>query len=138
MITFYNRLMHKLYMLEQTNPEKFFNEGPLERVFSNSFSRVLDFFILNQKLDYSFSDISNLANVPPRTLQRVLPILIKENLVVQHRKSGKSQMYILNKNSRRTKALEFYFNETIDESLEYNEKSLKQETKEEILPNNST
>jgi hypothetical protein len=58
---------------------------PLERVFRNPVSRILDFLITNQKFEYSESDISKLSDTPPRTLQRALPILRIEGLVVSTR-----------------------------------------------------
>jgi hypothetical protein len=91
-----------------------FEHRPLERIFQNSYARVLDFLILNQRFDYSYSDICKLAHVTPRTLQRVLEVLLKEELIVMTRKSGKAHMYLLNRNSVRSKALESYFNETMN------------------------
>lgn len=104
-------------MAQSKNIADNFNHRPLERVFQNSYARVLDFLILNQKFDYSFSDIANLAHVTPRTLQRVLPVLLKERLVSPTRKSGKAQMYELNKNSRSAQMLEFYFKAVTEEFL---------------------
>ena len=60
---------------------EFTNELPLTRIFNNAPSRILDFLLTNQRFDYSESDISKLANVPSRTLQRILPYLLKEHLV---------------------------------------------------------
>lgn len=104
-------------MEQIADSEQVLKNRPLERVFQNGYARVLDFLILNQRFDYSYSDISRLANVSPRTLQRVLPILLKEKLVVVTRKSGKAHMYEINKNSKRAEALQFYFNETNNEDF---------------------
>jgi hypothetical protein len=92
---------------------------PLERLFHSTCARVLDFFIMNQKFDYSYSDISKLASVPTRTLQRILPILLEEELIIKTRKSGKALMYIFNQNSEKGKALEFYFNATLKKDLNF-------------------
>lgn len=94
------------------------NDLPLERLFSNATARVLDFLILNQRFDYSSSDICKLAEVPPRTLDRVLPKLVREHLVKSTRKSGKSPMYVLNPDSERARALQQYVQATISENLE--------------------
>jgi len=91
---------------------------PLERVFDNPAAKVLDFLLLNQKFDYSESDISNLANVPPRTLQRVLPSLLNEKLVARTRKSSKAFMYQANLESKRTLALLEYIKATMEENLD--------------------
>jgi hypothetical protein len=93
----------------------------LERLFHSTYARVLDFFILNQKFDYSYSDISKLANVPTRTLQRVLPVLLEEELVIRTRRSGKALMYIFNQNSEKAQALEKYFSLTLKKDLKFME-----------------
>lgn len=98
--------------------EAYNNGRPLERLFSTPAARVLDFLILNQRFDYSESDISRLAAVPPRTLQRVLPNLLRERLVKRTRKSGKAFMYVLNHDSERALALEQYFKTTLKENLD--------------------
>ncbi len=103
---------------EQSEAAQYNNGRPLERIFGNATARVLDFLILNQRFDYSESDISRLADVPPRTLQRVLPSLLRENLVKRTRKSGKSFMYVLNKESERAICLEQYFRATLKENLD--------------------
>lgn len=92
---------------------------PLERLFHSTYARVLDFLILNQKFDYSHSDISRLANVPPRSLQRILPVLQEERLVIKTRKSGKTYMYIFNGNSEKGKALQQYFDETLKSDMDF-------------------
>src|SRR5437016_3159751 len=62
-------------------------DTPLERIFYlPATSTVLDFFILNQNLLSTESEISRLTQVPPRTLQRVLPLLLKERLIKRERK----------------------------------------------------
>ncbi|MEP0823927.1 MAG: hypothetical protein HRF40_00420 [Nitrososphaera sp.] len=102
----------------EPSQEEYNNGRPLERLFSNPAARVLDFLILNQRFDYSESDISRLAGVPPRTLQRVLPNLLRERLVKRTRKSGKAFMYVLNRDSERALALEQYFRATLKENLD--------------------
>jgi len=91
---------------------------PLERIFRNPVSRILDFLITNQKFDYSESDISKLSDTPLRTLQRALPILRTEGLVVSTRKSGKQNMYKFNLESERALALQNYVRATMRENLD--------------------
>lgn len=102
----------------ESETERYDGGRPLERIFGNPAARILDFFILNQRFDYSESDISRLAEVPPRTLQRVLPNLLRERLVKRTRKSGRAYMYALNKESERALALEEYFRLTLRENLD--------------------
>lgn len=91
---------------------------PLARLFNSPSARVLDFLLTNQKFDYAESDISKLAGIPPRTLQRVLPFLVTEAIVRRTRKSGKAFMYEANKDSERTKALLQYVIATRNENLQ--------------------
>ena len=91
---------------------------PLSRIFNNAPSKILDFLLTNQTFDYSESDISRLAGVPSRTLQRVLPSLIKEGLVQKTRKSGKIFMYEINKDSRKAEALLGYIEASRDAVFE--------------------
>ncbi|MDE1878746.1 MAG: hypothetical protein KGI07_09575 [Thaumarchaeota archaeon] len=90
---------------------------PLERIFGNPVSKTLDFLIMNQDFDYSESDISRLAGVPARTLQRVMPCLLTEQLVIRTRKSSKTNMYKANFESKRTLALQQFIKATIEENL---------------------
>lgn len=103
---------------------------PLERVFGNPVSKVLDFLILNQDFDYSESDISKLAEVPSRTLQRVLPCLLAEQLVKRTRKSSKANMYKADFDSKRVLALQQYIKATIEENLK-NQEYFKDKKKSE-------
>lgn len=91
---------------------------PLDRIFGTSSAKVLDFLLLNRDFDYSETDISKLAFVPYRTLQRTLPRLLDENLVRQTRKSGRSLMYEANLDSKRTQALLQYVKASMEENLE--------------------
>jgi DNA-binding transcriptional ArsR family regulator len=90
---------------------------PLESICGSPSARVLDFFILNTRFDYSESDISRITKVSPRTLQRILPHLLKEKLVIRSRKSGKAYMYLANEESERLVKLKEYVNATIKENL---------------------
>lgn len=95
--------------------------SPLERVFGNPVSKVLDFLITNQDFDYSESDISRLAGVPSRTLQRIMPCLLTEQLITRTRKSSKSNMFKANFDSKRTLALQLFIKATIEENLKNQE-----------------
>jgi len=101
-----------------TTEQEVGNLLPLARVFNSSNAKVLDFLLANQKFDYAESDIAKLASVPPRTLQRSLPLLLAEGLVRRTRKSGKAFMYEVNLDSERTKALHDYIRASRIENLE--------------------
>ena len=79
------------YLRQEVNYD---NNRPLESIFRNSISRILDFLILNQQFDYSASEMSKITKVPPRTIQRVLPHLVEKDLVKETGKVGNTKMYI--------------------------------------------
>jgi predicted HTH transcriptional regulator len=87
---------------------------PLESLFRNSTSRILDFLILNSKFDYSASEMSKITKVPPRTIQRVLPHLVAKELVKETGKIGNTKMYILNTQSELAETLGRYVQTAIN------------------------
>lgn len=87
---------------------------PLEFIFRNSTSRILDFLILNSKFDYSASEMSKITKVPPRTIQRVLPHLVATELVKETGKIGNTKMYILNTQSELAETLRRYVQTAIN------------------------
>jgi predicted transcriptional regulator len=91
---------------------------PLGRVFGSTTAKVMDFLLANQKFDYAESDISRLASIPARTLQRAIPQLLDEGLIRRTRKSGKAFMYEANLDSKRTQALLEYIKATRIENLQ--------------------
>lgn len=100
----------------------------LERLFNSTHARVLDFLILNQRFDYSHSDICISAGISPRSLDRILPILLDEKLVIKTRKSGKAYMYIFNNKSEKGKLLEKYCKLVLKEKLEFLKNPNNEET----------
>jgi hypothetical protein len=112
---------HDMTEQDEQHTESYEGDFPLERVFQNAAARVLDFFVLNQKFDYSESDISRMAEVPRRTLDRVLQRLLNERLIMRTRTSSKSYMYMLNAKSARALALQDYCKATQIEYLEHPE-----------------
>jgi DNA-binding GntR family transcriptional regulator len=94
-------------------------DTPLERIFFiPAAARVLDFFMLNQNLLSSESEISKLTEISPRTLQRVLPLLLKEKLIKRERKDGIAFKYEIDLESERSRALLAYFKATIRDNLQ--------------------
>lgn len=91
---------------------------PLSRIFNSPPSKILDFLLTNPDFDYSESDIARLTNISPRTVQRTLPYLLKENLVKRTGKSGKAYMYEANLDSSRIIALSEYVKSTQKEILQ--------------------
>lgn len=103
----------------ETGQEVSYNKNrPLERVFRNSTSRVLDFLLLNPDFDYSVAELSKITEIPLRTLQRVLPNLVEHGLIKERRKVGNTTMYILKTDSKLVQALQQYLNTAIDMNFE--------------------
>ncbi len=81
---------------------------PLERIFQNNISRILDFFIFNQNFNFSTSEISDLSDVPLRTVQRIIPHLVNKEIIKENRINTKNRVYELNKNSELVEILHKY------------------------------
>jgi len=108
-------------MIKKENCPDISDALPLDRIFGAPSSKILDFLLLNQRFDYSESDICKLAEVSTRTVQRTLPCLVTEKLITRTRKSGKAFMYEANLESNRVKALQQYVKATIEENLQLQE-----------------
>ena len=87
---------------------------PLEAIFQNTTARILDFLVLNQKFDYSAPEISKTTQIPLRTLQRVLPRLVKKEIVKETGRIGNTRMYMLNTESELAKLLRQFILATIN------------------------
>ena len=90
---------------------------PLESIFRNNISRILDFLILNPQFDYSASEMSKITKVPPRTIQRALPHLVAKELVKETGKVGNTKMYILNTQSELAEVLRRYVQTAINVNI---------------------
>ena len=86
--------------------------------------RVLDFFLVNQFWDYSLRDVSNETEVSYRTLQGVIPTLVKEGILKYTRTEGKAKLYQINKESGVVKHLQKISRES---DFEYAERMAKVE-----------
>ena len=58
--------------------------------------RVLDFFMDNFALDFSLPQIAQGSNVAYTTLIEILPKLLKQEIIIETRKIGKSKLYKIN------------------------------------------
>jgi hypothetical protein len=89
-------------------------QRPLEAIFQNTTARILDFLVLNQKFDYSAPEISKTTKIPLRTLQRVLPHLVRKEIVKETGRIGNTRMYMLNSESELAKLLRQFILATIN------------------------
>ncbi|MFA6023480.1 MAG: hypothetical protein WC781_05315 [Candidatus Pacearchaeota archaeon] len=67
--------------------------------------RVLDFLMDNFALDFSLPQIAQGSNVAYTTLIDLLPNLLKQKIIVETRKIGKSKLFKLNLDNPIVKAL---------------------------------
>jgi hypothetical protein len=100
-------------------------QRPLEAIFQNTTARILDFLVLNQKFDYSAPEISKTTKIPLRTLQRVLPHLVRKEIVKETGRIGNTRMYMLNTESELAKLLRQFILATINIEID---NALKQKT----------
>jgi DNA-binding transcriptional regulator YhcF (GntR family) len=91
---------------------------PLESIFRNGISRILDFLILNQQFDYSVSEMSKITKVPSHTIQRVLPQLVEKDLVKETGKVGNTKTYIFNAQSKLAEGLRHYIQTAINVNID--------------------
>jgi predicted HTH transcriptional regulator len=114
-----------------TRQEISYNKNrPLESIFQNTSARILDFLILNRKFDYSAPEMSKITQIPLRTIQRVLPHLVKKELIKETGKIGNTKMYMLNTNSELTELLRQYVITTINMNID-------EPRKQQHTPNNN-
>jgi DNA-binding IscR family transcriptional regulator len=95
---------------------------PLERIFRNNIARVIDFLIINQQFNFTTAEISKSSEIPLRTVQRIIPQLVQNKIVIENKHKGKVKNYELNRNSKLVEILRLYSIETvnvfIDEALD--------------------
>lgn len=81
---------------------------PLERIFQNNIARILDFFIINQNFNFSTIEISEISDVPLRTVQRIIPQLVEKEIIKEVKLNKKNKTYVLNKYSELVEILNKY------------------------------
>lgn len=90
---------------------------PLARLFNTTTAKILDFLLTNEGLFYTEGEISELAAIPPRTLQRGIQILHKERIITRERRC-KTFYYSTDLSSPRTSGLFIYVNSTLMSNLD--------------------
>lgn len=108
-------------MEDDAHPDVLKNR-PLERIFRNNISRIVDFFIINQQFKFTSKEISKLSDTPLRSVQRILPHLVKNKIVIENKHKGRIKNYEINHNFKLVEILRLYSIETInlfvDEAIE--------------------
>lgn len=59
-------------------------------------TRLLDFLITGRNFDYTLTDLSKKAGISWTTLNRILPKLIADNIIIETRKIGRIKLYKIN------------------------------------------
>lgn len=67
--------------------------------------RILDFLMDNFALDFSLPQIAQGSNVAYTTLIEILPKLLKQEMMIETRKIGKSKLFKINLDNPIVKAL---------------------------------
>ncbi len=113
---------------------------PLERIFQNSIARIIDFFIINQNFNFSTAEISELSDVPLRTIQRIIPQLVEKEIIKEVKRSKKNKAYGLNKDSELAEILNEYAISTMNSFINEGIRQGKNKKVIELnkLVNNST
>ena len=98
--------------------EKEENQLPLTRLFNTANAKVLDFLLTNEGLYYTEDEISELTEVPDRTLQRSIQNLLAEKVIKRERRNGRTFYYTANLASPRVSSLLSYINATLMTNLD--------------------
>ena len=91
---------------------------PLERIFRNNIARVIDFLIINQQFNFTTAEISKSSQILLRTVQRIIPQLVQNKIVIENKYQGKIKNYELNRNSKLVEILRLYSIETVNTFIE--------------------
>lgn len=91
---------------------------PLERIFRNSIARVIDFLIINQQFNFTTAEISRSSEIPLRTVQRIIPHLVQNKIVIENKYKDKIKNYELNRESKLVEILKLYSIETVNAFIE--------------------
>jgi hypothetical protein len=108
---------------------------PLERIFQNNIARILDFFIINQNFDFSTIEISEISDVPLRTVQRIIPQLVEKEIIKETKLNKKNKTYKLNKYSELVEVLNKYSIVTMNSFIKY--ATIEEENKNLVKLNNT-
>lgn len=85
--------------------------------------KTIDFLLVHRHWDYPLSAIAEATSVSYRTLQKVVPMLVKKGILKETREVGKAKMYSLNFNSASVKKLDEF---ALVSDIEFAQKQQKQ------------
>src|SRR3990167_7779791 len=85
--------------------------------------KTIDFLLVHRHWDYPLSAIAEATGVSYRTLQKIVPLLVKKGILVETREVGKAKLYALNFESPSVKKLDEF---ALSSDIEFAEKGRKQ------------
>jgi hypothetical protein len=121
--------------MNKENEISHLNNRPLERIVQNNIARILDFFIINQNFDFSTIEISEISDVPLRTVQRIIPQLVEKEIIKETKLNKKNKNYKLNKYSELVEVLNKYSIVTMNSFIKY--ATIEEENKNLVKLNNT-
>jgi predicted transcriptional regulator len=121
--------------MDKENEISHLKNRPLERIFQNNIARILDFFIINQNFDFSTIEISEISDVPLRTVQRIIPQLVEKEIIKETKLNKKNKIYKLNKYSELVEVLNKYSIVTMNSFIKY--ATIEEESKNLVKLNNT-
>ncbi len=68
-------------------------------------NKIIDFMVEGRGIDYTKKDIADNCGISRPTIYKILPMLLKRGLVKPTRKIGRVQLYALNTDNDKAKAL---------------------------------
>lgn len=68
--------------------------------------KVIDFLLVHRNWDYPLSTIAKATGVSYRTLQKIVPLLVKKGILKETREVSKAKLYTLNFESPSVKKLD--------------------------------
>ena len=89
--------------------------------------KVLNFFIKTKDFDYGLSSIAEGAGINRNTAREIIDEFLKEEIIKKTRILGKSQLYKINNESPKIKALIKFHDEIINENIDFAVNQVKKE-----------
>lgn len=91
---------------------------PFERIFKNNIARIIDFFIINEQFYFTTHEVSELSEIPLRTVQRTIPHLVQNNIIIENKSNSRNKSYKLNTHSKLVEILSMYSIFTVNTYIE--------------------
>ncbi|MBI4044805.1 MAG: hypothetical protein HY392_03790 [Candidatus Diapherotrites archaeon] len=91
----------------------------------NPNTRLLEFLITGREFDYSLTDMAKNAGIGWSTLHRILPRLLKQEIIIETREIGRAKLFKLNQKNEEVKKLTELYDSLLTKQLEeFKEKNL--------------